>query len=162
MRALLALLTALTLLGPVAAEAATKDSVAAAKDAWKEELKQFKTVSKISKQWTAAWSKENQGKMHAADVKLVEWRRGVLEDLREDGISTREAGIDEGAPKQERFRDMMVALRDSQARFDDETAPKGEYKKKSELLAAIVAELDARVDRYQARYEKQKAKLKGK
>ncbi|HMV65894.1 MAG TPA: hypothetical protein PKA64_03505 [Myxococcota bacterium] len=138
----------------------TKDELKELKGRWLDEKGQFKDIEKIAKQWTAAAAKDNQDKMHAIDVKLLEWRRGVLEDLREDGVSTREVGVDTGAPAQQRLRDLVVELRDNQVRFDDETAPKAAYKHKSELLSLIVAEMSARVDRYEKRYENHKDRYK--
>jgi hypothetical protein len=138
----------------------TKDELKELKDSWKEEKGQFKDIEKIAKQWTAAWAKGSQPKMHKIDFELVEWRRGVLEDLREDGVSTKEAGVDTGAPAQQRLRDLVVELRDMQVKFDDETAPKGAYKHKSELLSLIVAEMSGRVDRFEKRYDTHKDRFK--
>jgi len=145
---------------PAMAGQVTKDDVAAAKDAWKEEVKEGKAIEKISKAWIKGYAKENQKKMHAADADLLEWRRKVLADLRDDGVSTKEVGVDGGAPAQQKLRDIVVELRDMQVRFDDETAPKGMYKKKQELLQAAVAEMAVRADRYEKRYEKLKERLK--
>lgn len=148
--------------GPAAPQGAapTKEDVAALKVALKDESKQAKAIEGIAKAWLKAWQADSQPRMHKADAKLVEWRRGVLEDLREAGISTREATFDPDAPNQERLRDIVVALREQQARFDDETAGRALYKKKSELLTELVAEMAARVDRYERRYDKKKAALK--
>jgi hypothetical protein len=160
MRPLLALLLLAAAPALAADGVVTKDELSMLKSAWKEEIKQHKQIESISRQWIAGWAKDDQKRMHKADAGLLEWRRVVLEDLREDGVSTKEVGVDSGAPMQERLRDIVVELRDMQVRFDDETAPKGLYKRKSELLQSLVAEMGARVDRFEKRYDTHKDRYK--
>jgi hypothetical protein len=141
--------------GPV-----TKDELATLKGAWKEESKQAKTIEKLARKWTGAWSKDNQKSMHKVDEDITAWRQEVLGDLRESGVSTKDAGVDEGAPNQQRLRDLAVELREIQPKFDDESAKPGLYKKKSELLSLVVAEMAARADRFEKRYDTHKARFK--
>ncbi len=141
--------------GPV-----TKDELSMLKGAWKDEKGQAKDIEKIVRHWTGAWSHDSQKKMHKYDEDLAEWRKGVLDDLREDGISTKEAGADQGAPNQQRLRDLVVELRDMQPKFDDESAKPGLYKKKSELLSLVVAEMAARAQRFEKRYDNHKDRYK--
>ncbi len=141
--------------GPV-----TSDQLAALKSAWKDETKQSKEIASIARRWTAAWNQDNAKKMHAIDEDLVAWRKAVLGDLRADGISTQEAGTDQGAPAQERLRDLLVELRDGQDTFDNDTAKPPAYRRKAELLSQIVAEMAARTQRMERRYDAHKDQFK--
>jgi hypothetical protein len=138
----------------------TADQLDAMKSAWKAEQKQSKEIAAIARRWTAAWNQDNAKKMHAIDEDLVAWRKEVLGDLRADGISTKEAGTDQGAPAQERLRDLLVELRDGQDKFDNDAAKEPAYRRKAELLSQIVAEMSARVQRMERRYESHKDQFK--
>jgi len=47
-----------------------------------------------------------------------------------------------------------------QPKFDDESAKPGLYKKKSELLSLVVAEMAARAQRFEKRYDSHKDRYK--
>ncbi len=138
----------------------TKDEMTQRKHDYKDEKKRHAEVRKIAKQWTAAAAKKKLPAMHKVDTRLVAWRRGALEDLRQAGVKTKGAGLEGDAPLREAYRDLLVELRESQARFDDETAGPKLMARKAELLELLELEAHKRMARRKTRVDLAKEALR--